>query len=184
MPNLRSGKSRPIPTATGQMPALMQDASRDLSRWLANRPGARMHAVEAAKTIAPKLEAVGPLRTPLSQGEIAYLYGSACYERKAGRADGRQFTELHEHERAYWIAYAAACGSTPATRSAERESSREAMPPGRAVLPMALIQHLQDLAELVAITNASGRDASFLLAVQRLVMAARSAGQQAQSFNG
>ncbi len=39
---------KPIPVVTGRMPEMLQDCSRKLSQWLANRIDSRRHAREAA----------------------------------------------------------------------------------------------------------------------------------------
>ena len=47
----------------GSAEHMLQDQSRDLSRWLSNQPGARLHATEAAAAIAP---ASAPSASPAS----------------------------------------------------------------------------------------------------------------------
>lgn len=48
-----SRRARPIPPpSTGWPPGLLQDDSRELSRWLANKPDARRRVREACADIA------------------------------------------------------------------------------------------------------------------------------------
>ncbi len=76
----------PASVLTGGSPEhMLQDQSRDLSRWLSNQPGARLHAAEAAAAIAP---ASVPSGEPAVRCELV----ESC--RKCRHAVGRQSCAL------------------------------------------------------------------------------------------
>jgi hypothetical protein len=52
----------PIPPMTGWPPGMLQDDSRELSLWLANRIDSRQHAAEAAQLIARQCDLDQPER--------------------------------------------------------------------------------------------------------------------------
>lgn len=75
MAALRAALSAPADAVTGGSPDhMLQDQSRELSRWLSNQPDARLHAREAAGAIAAPADV--PMHSHALTGPVAPLAGS------------------------------------------------------------------------------------------------------------